>query len=193
MRGVLGGLAFVAMAVTMAAVSPVALAQRGTIDCGSGDNKPGRCPVPWRDAQLVRQDSKAACVRDRTWGFDRNVNAIWVDRGCRGIFAEAGGWGGGGRPDWDGGRPGWDGGRPGWDGGRPGPGPGWGGGPQRTIDCGSKDGRYGHCDVDTRYGRPRLIRQDSDARCQEGYSWGVDRDGIWVDKGCRGIFSVGGR
>jgi len=185
MRGVLGGLALVAMAMTMSAVSPVAQAQRGTIDCGSGDNKPGRCPVSWRDAQLVRQDSKAACVRDRTWGFDRSANAIWVDRGCRGIFAEAGGWGGG--------RPGGDG-RPGWDDGRPGPGPGWGGGgPQRTIDCGSHNGGYGHCDVDTRYGRPRLVRQDSDARCQEGYSWGVDRDGIWVDKGCRGIFSVGGR
>jgi hypothetical protein len=192
MRGVLGGLAFVAMAVTMGAVSPVAQAQRGTIDCGSGDNKPGRCPVRWRDAQLVRQDSKAACVRDRTWGFDQQANAIWVDRGCRGIFAEAGGWGGG-RPGGDD-RPGWDNGRPGWDDSRPGPGPGWGGGgPQRTIDCGSRNGGYGHCDVDTRFGRPRLIRQNSDARCQEGYSWGVDRDGIWVDKGCRGIFSVGGR
>jgi hypothetical protein len=184
MRGLLGGLALVAMAMTMGAVSPVAVAQRGTIDCGSGDNKPGRCPVRWRDAQLVRQDSKAACIRDRTWGFDQQANAIWVDRGCRGIFAEAGGWGGG--------RPGGDG-RPGWGDGRPGSGPGWGGGPQRTLDCGSHNGRYGHCDVDLRYGRPRLVRQESDARCQEGYSWGVDRDGIWVDKGCRGIFSVGGR
>jgi hypothetical protein len=189
MRGVLMGLALAAMAVTMSVVSPVAQAQRGTIDCGSGNNKPGRCPVRWRDAQLVRQDSKAACIRDRTWGFDRNINAIWVDRGCRGIFAEAGGWGGG-RPG-DDGRPGRGDGRPGWNDDRPGP--GWGGGPQRTIDCGSHNGGYGHCDVDTRYGRPRLIRQDSDARCQEGYSWGVDRDGIWVDKGCRGIFSVGGR
>jgi hypothetical protein len=184
MRAVLGGLAVVAMALTMGAVSPVAHAQRGgTIDCGSGNNKPGRCPVPWRDARLVSQQSKAACVRDRTWGFDRNLNAIWVDRGCRGIFADAGGGWGGGRPPGGG----WDDGRPG------GGGPGWGGGPERTIDCGSRDGRYGHCNVDTRFGRPRLVRQNSDARCQEGYSWGVDRDGIWVDKGCRGIFSVGGR
>jgi hypothetical protein len=189
MRGWLGGLALMAMAVTMGAVSPAAQAQRGTIDCGSGNNKPGRCPVRWRDAQLVRQDSKAACVRDRTWGFDQQANAIWVDRGCRGIFAEAGGWGGG-RPGGDG-RPGWDDGRPGRDDDRPGP--GWGGGPARTIDCGSKDGRYGHCNVDVRYARPRLIRQDSKARCEEGYSWGVDRDGIWVDNGCRGIFSLGGR
>jgi hypothetical protein len=189
MRGWLGGLALMAMAVTMGAVSPAAQAQRGTIDCGSGNNKPGRCPVRWRDAQLVRQDSKAACVRDRTWGFDQQANAIWVDRGCRGIFAEAGGWGGG-RPGGDG-RPGWDDGRPGRDDDRPGP--GRGGGPARTIDCGSKDGRYGHCNVDVRYARPRLIRQDSKARCEEGYSWGVDRDGIWVDNGCRGIFSVGGR
>ncbi|KLD73960.1 hypothetical protein Y886_35205, partial [Xanthomonas hyacinthi DSM 19077] len=117
MRGVLMGLALAAMAVTMGVVSPVALAQRGTIDCGSGNNKPGRCPVRWRDAQLVRQDSKAACIRDRTWGFDRNSNAIWVDRGCRGIFAEAGGWGGG-RPG-DDRRPGWGEGRPGWDEARP--------------------------------------------------------------------------
>jgi hypothetical protein len=81
MRGWLGGLALMAMAVTMGAVSPAAQAQRGTIDCGSGNNKPGRCPVRWRDAQLVRQDSKAACVRDRTWGFDQQASAIWVDRG----------------------------------------------------------------------------------------------------------------
>ncbi|WP_250876338.1 DUF3011 domain-containing protein [Luteibacter anthropi] len=184
MRAVLGGLAVVAMALTMSAVSLPAHAQRygGTIDCGSSDNRPGRCPVPWRDARLIRQDSNSPCIRDRTWGVDRD--GIWVDRGCRGIFADAGG-------GWGGGRPGWSGDRP------PPPPPGWGdrpswGGPQQTIDCGSSNGRWGHCNIDTR-GRVRLVRQNSDSRCDEGRTWGVDGSGIWVDKGCRGIFSVGGR
>ena len=182
MRAVLGGLAVVAMAVTMSAVSVPAHAQRygDTRDCGSSDNRRGECRVGWRDARLIRQDSNADCIRGRTWGIDGGV--LWVDRGCRGVFADAGGWGGGDRPGWGGGRPGWGDDRPGR---------GWGG-PQQTIDCGSSNGRWGHCNVDTR-GGVRLIRQNSDAACDQGRTWGVDGSGIWVDRGCRGIFSVGGR
>ena len=71
------------------------------VTCGSVDGKYTRCSVPWRDAQLVKQDSDTRCDRGRNWGFERG--AIWVDRGCRGQFAEAGGRPGG--PGWGGGRP----------------------------------------------------------------------------------------
>jgi hypothetical protein len=36
----------------------------------------------------------------------------------------------------------------------------------------------------------RLVRQMSDARCSEGYSWGWNRAGVWVNHGCRGQFVV---
>jgi hypothetical protein len=45
--------------------------------------------------------------------------------------------------------------------------------------------------VDTRRG-VELYRQLSEARCRYGSSWGYDRKGIWVDKGCRGEFVIRG-
>jgi hypothetical protein len=44
--------------------------------------------------------------------------------------------------------------------------------------------------VSTR-GGVRLRRQLSREACVEGVSWGFDRDGIWVDHGCRAEFLVG--
>jgi hypothetical protein len=35
-----------------------------------------------------------------------------------------------------------------------------------------------------------LERQLSDARCIRGDNWGVDRGGIWVDRGCAAEFRV---
>lgn len=63
---------------------------------------------------------------------------------------------------------------------------------QRTITCQSYDGRSNHCSVDTR-GGVRLVRQLSDAACVRGRSWGTDRQGIWVSRGCRAQFVVGVR
>jgi len=53
--------------------------------CGSDDNRQRRCNVTIRrDARLVRQASKAACIEGRSWGWD--PNGIWVSNGCRGDF-----------------------------------------------------------------------------------------------------------
>jgi Protein of unknown function (DUF3011) len=158
--------------VTLLTAAPIAHAQRDrTIRCESNDGRFNRCSVPWRDAQLVKQESKTDCVRDRSWGVDRQ--GVWVDRGCRGLFAE----GGRGRP----GR-GPDGG--GWQ-----PGPDWN--RQISLQCQSVDKRYQMCQVDVgRQGSVRLARQVSDVRCAEGYSWGWNRAGVWVDHGCRGQFVV---
>ncbi len=72
-------------------VAPPVYAQGGGTYCASNDNRFARCQVSWRDAILVQQSSKAACIRGKTWGFDRN--GIWVNGGCRGQFAPArGGW-----------------------------------------------------------------------------------------------------
>ena len=40
-------------------------------------------------------------------------------------------------------------------------------------------------------GGVRLVKQLSREACLEGVSWGFDRDGIWVDQGCRAEFAVG--
>jgi hypothetical protein len=89
------------------AVAPTAQAQsdRSTIRCESIHGKFNRCAVPWRDAELARQESKGACIRGQGWGMDRQ--GLWVDRGCRGLFVQArrghGSQRGDGRPN-----PGWD-------------------------------------------------------------------------------------
>lgn len=143
-----------------------------SIDCVSRGYAYQRCDVPWRDAQLVRQLSDTRCERGRTWGIDRR-GFLWVDRGCGGRFAPVGYSGG----------PGPGPGGP-WQ-----PGPGWDS--QFVINCGSPQYGYGFCSVDVGGGgRVSIRRRTSDAQCVEGRSWGWNRGGIWVDKGCSADFIV---
>ncbi|HET7845732.1 MAG TPA: DUF3011 domain-containing protein, partial [Xanthomonadales bacterium] len=58
------------------------------------------------------------------------------------------------------------------------------------IVCSGQEQGYQFCEVETRYG-VRLTRQISRARCIQGSSWGYDRRGIWVDRGCAAEFEVG--
>lgn len=60
-----------------------------------------------------------------------------------------------------------------------------------VISCSSDDGERHTCAADTR-GGVRLVRQLSGSACQHGSSWGTDRNGIWVDHGCRAEFEAGG-
>lgn len=83
---------------------------------------------------------------------------VWVNGGCRARFGDAGGNGGPGN------------------------------GSNRQVTCASKDRRFTYCAWNRGDGRPRLIEQQSDTACREGYSWGFDNRGLWVDKGCRGRF-----
>jgi hypothetical protein len=61
-----------------------------------------------------------------------------------------------------------------------------------TIRCKSEGYEYNHCSVGIS-GPVRLERQLSDAPCRRGESWGYDRRGIWVDKGCTGEFRLSRR
>ena len=65
--------------------------------------------------------------------------------------------------------------------------------PRERIDCNSKEGRRRRCNADFDLERAILIRQKSDADCRQGRSWGFDRDGVWVDRGCRAEFELVGR
>jgi hypothetical protein len=60
---------------------------------------------------------------------------------------------------------------------------------RRTIVCESQSNRRNHCPVDTRLGLD-LVRQLSDSPCIRNRTWGEDREGVWVDQGCRAEFAV---
>jgi hypothetical protein len=178
---ILSGVATTLLASLSMTAAPPAQAQAGpTIRCESNDGRFSRCAVPWNDAELVRQESKGACIRDQSWGVDRQ--GLWVDRGCRGQFAEARrGWDDRRNDRGDGYR---DGGRGGWR-----PGPGWD--RQIRLQCDSNKKRYQMCEVDVgRRGQVQLVNQMSDTRCTEGYSWGWNRAGVWVNHGCRAQFVI---
>jgi Protein of unknown function (DUF3011) len=60
---------------------------------------------------------------------------------------------------------------------------------QKSIKCESNHGQRvycGHYD----FNQVQLDRRISGSPCIQGKSWGVDRDGLWVDRGCRAYFSI---
>lgn len=60
----------------------------------------------------------------------------------------------------------------------------------QIINCASSGYRYQYCRANTD-NQVRLERQHSSTRCTEGYSWGYDPYGVWVDHGCGAEFRVG--
>ncbi|MEO6965944.1 MAG: DUF3011 domain-containing protein, partial [Acidobacteriaceae bacterium] len=111
----------------------------------------------------TNQRSGSPCIQGRTWGFDRR--GIWVDRGCRADFVV--------RPT-------------GYRPGRPMPPPPM----ANVITCSSNNGRRRLCPADTRRG-VRLVNQRSGSPCIQDRTWGFDRQGVWVDRGCRADFALG--
>ena len=66
----------------------------------------------------------------------------------------------------------------------------YGGGGQQ-VECRSRDYRFTRCEHD--WNDARLVHQTSDAHCIRGRTWGVDHGGLWVDRGCSGVFERVGR
>jgi Protein of unknown function (DUF3011) len=136
----------------------------GTITCSSDNGKRNYCNANTRNGvRMVNQRSGSPCIQDQTWGY--NQNSIWVDRGCRADFALGGGWNGGG--------------------------PGYPGGGGRPITCSSDNGKRNYCNIDTR-GGVRMVNQRSGSPCIQGQTWGYNQTAVWVDRGCRADFMVGG-
>lgn len=189
-----GGIIVAGLVSGLLGAAPPARAQSDApVRCVSSDGQYARCAVPWRYVELYKRESKADCIRGQSWGMDDGT--LWVDRGCRGLFGPAGR---GDRDDRYGNRDGdrYDndyrdrdrdrgyGDEGGWR-----PGPDWD--REISLQCDSNKKKYQMCQVDVgRNGRVRLGRQLSDTRCTEGYSWGWNRAGVWVDHGCRGQFMV---
>ncbi|MDR3385456.1 MAG: DUF3011 domain-containing protein [Rudaea sp.] len=59
-----------------------------------------------------------------------------------------------------------------------------------AVDCASRNYAYTRCDVPWR--DARIVRQLSDTQCVRGRNWGIDRRGLWVDRGCAGRFVAAG-
>jgi hypothetical protein len=137
--------------------------------CSSDDGGRHYCEVDTRaGVQLVRQRSGSRCVQGETWGFDGR--GIWVDGGCRADFAlQVGPPGRRDRDDRDDSA-----------------------GLVQTLYCPSDDGERHYCEAETRAG-VKMVRQRSGSPCTQGYSWGFDDRGIWVDHGCRADFALEAR
>jgi len=149
------------------AMSPGAYASQGFLTCSSNNYQYSYCNANTQGrVMLLREVSSGnLCRQGRGWGFDNN--GIWVDKGCRGEFSfgrDDGGGGGGGGGNWD----------------RPG-----------QVVCESVGYRYRYCNANTQ-DRVSLVREMSTGNlCRQGYGWGYDSGGIWVDRGCRGEFRYG--
>lgn len=165
-----------AILLFLSCLGPGLRAQSGTtyqngrrLTCASDDGRRHLCPANTsQGVRMVNQRSGSPCIQGDTWGFNRR--GVWVDRGCRADFF-LGVWG-----PW-----------PGEPGMGPGPGmPSEG----RIVTCSSNDMHRNFCRVDTR-GGVRLVRQRSESPCYQGSTWGWDRRGIWVDRGCRADFALG--
>ena len=64
---------------------PVPANAQQLVECASVDGTLAHCPVDASGgAYLQRQHSRAACVENATWGYDRH--GIWVSGGCRAEF-----------------------------------------------------------------------------------------------------------
>jgi hypothetical protein len=147
------------------AIAPVSTNPFQELYCASDNGRRRYCNADTRGGvRLVRQRSDSPCIAGRTWGYDRR--GIWVDRGCRAEFIV-------GDYDYDRDR-------------------GYGRNRGRTVQtfyCESGDGRRHWCREGIG-GTVRLVRQRSESPCIQGRTWGRDRSGVWVDRGCRADFEV---
>ena len=147
-------------------VSTPALADQVTCESVNGGRT--ECDMNTRgEVRLVRQLSKTTCIEDTNWGLNRS--SIWVDGGCRGVFASG------------------DSLNAGYGGSSSHGGAAAGSGGLNQVTCESLNGARTECDMNTR-GRVRVMRQLSKTTCIEDTNWGLNRSSIWVDGGCRAVF-----
>ena len=145
-------------------LSFVASLEAQSITCESIDGTYRECRAGSAGkAVLAMELSDNRCIEGVTFGT-RTEGVVWVDRGCRARFTLRGTNTGG----------------------------------NRRIVCESQKGTLEWCAAEANTAAdPKsvvsLVRQLGASACLEGESWGYDleRDQVWVDKGCRAEFIVG--
>jgi hypothetical protein len=169
-----------------------------SVRCESRDGRYTTCSADTRrGVWLSQQLSDAGCWQGESWGY--NARGIWVNNGCRAEFRL------GARSNDRGSdnaaaaalvvgvigaiiaSNNRDDNRDRRDGR---PYPGWQPGYDRTVRCESRNNDRQRCDANLRGRRVEVARQLSSSPCTYRYSWGYDRRGIWVDRGCRADFSI---
>lgn len=146
------------------------------VSCSSDDMRRRYCDVETSGGvRLIVQRSESDCLRGQTWGYDGR--GIWVDRGCRADFEVGRAWR---EHHW---REEFDRDED-YDRDRHEQGFG------AQVSCSSDDMRRHYCDANTWRGVV-LVHVHSDSPCIFGKTWGYDRRGVWVDRGCRAEFRAG--
>ncbi len=139
------------------------------IQCESSGNHYQECYVNGGHivhVYLDHQLSSVPCQEGNTWGW--NQNGIWVNYGCRGVFAVEISWAG------------------------PGPGPG-NNYSFEDIHCKSSGYKYHECQTHL-YSiyDIQVIQQQSGASCYPNQSFGWNSNRVWVDHGCEAVFRIYG-
>jgi len=60
----------------------------------------------------------------------------------------------------------------------------------QEVSCSSRNYQYQFCSTAGEVVRAQLVRQESNAPCVQGRTWGSSSNGIWVSNGCSGRFRV---
>jgi hypothetical protein len=141
--------------------------------CESRSSRIHYCDADTRfGVELVQQLSRADCIRDRSWGYDRR--AIWVSNGCRARFRLGTGGGSSFPPGGS-----WGGISPGND--PPG---------TRRVSCESSRGDRQYCQFPFAARDVQLVQDFGRNPCVQGRTWNWGEGGIWVERFCGGEFLV---
>ena len=174
-----------------------------TVVCESRDGQTNYCSADTRGGvRLVTQYSKHGCYQGDSWGYDRR--SIWVSNGCRarfetgeassehsdhnhkhaaaaaaialgviGAVALANRHHNDNEYRYE-----------------PPPNHDYGYAPEQVVRCESRSDDDQYCPGRIGRGRVEIQRQLSRSACRFNASWGYDRNGIWVNQGCRADFAV---
>lgn len=55
--------------------------------------------------------------------------------------------------------------------------------------CNSINGELNRCALQGASKLKVRLKLDREGACQKGDTWGVDNEGVWVDMGCRAVFT----
>jgi hypothetical protein len=182
--------------IALLGISPPARAHHDeTVECRSKGFDYTECAAQFRHPQLVQQLSKSECTENRSWGVKTN-GVIWVSAGCAAVFADSenrySNRNGEDASDDNGNREEDRSRDDNYSDSQDRPDDRRDDRhhrerPSEIVECRSHGYASTRCDVS--WNSARLIEQLSDSACVEGESWGLDEDGLWVDKGCAGRFA----
>jgi hypothetical protein len=142
--------------------------QTRVFECSADDKKKHFCQADTRGGLRLTKGTPK-CVYGKTWGYD--AGDVWVERGCNAEF-EVGGAASYKPPE------------------VPGTGHVWGAGNGlKQVTCESPDGSKKYCEADTGLGVV-MVKDLSGSACVRDETWGFERRGIWVAKGCKGVFDT---